>query len=692
MSRPNDFRLNVDLRSYENNSAHRTADIDRRRLIVRRCQPFYITVQCSDSQLLQNKLELMLHLGRREEVEVKVHTDRGDGGRWWFDRERVQDELLLTLRSPSDAIIGRYYLTVTMMSPEGQIIKEVKGNSFHVLFNPWCKDDVVYLDDDAQLQEYVMNENGIIFYGSWDYISRRYWNYGQFEDYVMDICLQILDNSTKARENPKRDIERRSDPIYISRIITAMVNVNDDNGVLEGRWSSPYYDGVIPVYWSGSVPILRKWSRERTGVKYGQCWVFAAVACTVLRCLGIPTRVITNFCSAHDVDGNLAVDVYENFDSTSKEDSTWNFHCWVESWMKRNDLPRGNDGWQILDPTPQERSDGLYCCGPCPVVAIKEGNLGSDVKYDARFIFAEVNADLVYWLVLPDNRKRMLSMDTRYVGSKISTKSIHGDRREDVTLSYKYPEGSEKERAVYERAGRRVTQPTELSDDPVRLKLIIKHAKCVFGTDFDVIIEVKNEGGDEAQVKLTMRAMAVTYNSLHRGECHKQISNVTVPANQVHKQVLRLYYKDYARCVSEHYLIRVKVLADVQGQNVPYMAVSNIHLSKPELSIRVNQKPYIWEQVTASISFTNPLPVPLRDGVFTAEGAGLLSDTRLHVDGVITPGEKVTVKITFSPRKTGVKKLLVDFDSDRLRDVKGVAVMVVYKRRRSNSPMFSGID
>uniref|UniRef100_A0A1A8N0X3 Transglutaminase 2, like n=1 Tax=Nothobranchius pienaari TaxID=704102 RepID=A0A1A8N0X3_9TELE len=288
----------------------------------------------------------------------------------------------------------------------------------------------------------------------------------------MDICLQILDNSTKARDDSKRDIERRYDPVYISRIITAMVNVNDDNGVLEGRWDSPYYDGVVPVYWSG-------------------------------------------------------------------------------------------------------------------MAAIKEGNLGSDVKYDARFIFAEVNSDIVYWLVLPGNKKRMLSMDTRYVGAKISTKSIHGDMREDVTLSYKYPEGSEKERAVYERAGRRVTQPAEFSDDPVRLKLIIKHAKCVFGTDFDVIIEVKNEGGEEAQVKLTMRATAVTYNSLHRGDCHKQISNVTVPANQVHKQVLRLYYKDYARCVSEHYLIRVKVLAEVQGQNVPYMAVSNIHLSKPELSIRV---------------------------------------------------------------------------------------------------------
>ena len=38
-----------------------------------------------------------------------------------------------------------------------------------------------------------------------------------------------------------------------------------------------------------------------------------------------------------------------------------NFHVWVEAWMKRPDLEGegGNyDGWQVLDPTPQEKSKG----------------------------------------------------------------------------------------------------------------------------------------------------------------------------------------------------------------------------------------------------------------------------------------------------------------------------------------------
>lgn len=39
--------------------------------------------------------------------------------------------------------------------------------------------------------------------------------------------------------------------------------------------------GVSPLEWNGSVAILRQWSaRGGQPVKYGQCWVFAAVMCT----------------------------------------------------------------------------------------------------------------------------------------------------------------------------------------------------------------------------------------------------------------------------------------------------------------------------------------------------------------------------------------------------------------------------
>ncbi len=48
-----------------------------------------------------------------------------------------------------------------------------------------------------------------------------------------------------------------------------------------GNWSGDYEDGVKPTVWKDSCSILRQWSNNGCrAVRYGQCWVFAAVACT----------------------------------------------------------------------------------------------------------------------------------------------------------------------------------------------------------------------------------------------------------------------------------------------------------------------------------------------------------------------------------------------------------------------------
>ena len=31
---------------------------------------------------------------------------------------------------------------------------------------------------------------------------------------------------------------------------------------------------------------------------------------------------------------------------------------WNEAWFQRPDLPEGHDGWQAIDATPQETSEG----------------------------------------------------------------------------------------------------------------------------------------------------------------------------------------------------------------------------------------------------------------------------------------------------------------------------------------------
>ena len=121
------------------------------------------------------------------------------------------------------------------------------------------------------------------------------------------------------------------------------------------------------LYSTGSAKILEQYMETGSAVKYGQCWVFSAVTTTVCRALGLPCRSVTNYVSAHDTNQSLTIDRF--FDKTGEEldsrdnpeigsDSIWNFHVWNDVWMARPDLPSGFGGWQAIDATPQEASDG----------------------------------------------------------------------------------------------------------------------------------------------------------------------------------------------------------------------------------------------------------------------------------------------------------------------------------------------
>lgn len=56
--------------------------------------------------------------------------------------------------------------------------------------------------------------------------------------------------------------------------------------------------------------------------------------------------------------------------------------------MARPDLPPGMGGWQAVDATPQETSQGTFRCGPASLAAVRHGQVY--FKHDAPFVFAEV--------------------------------------------------------------------------------------------------------------------------------------------------------------------------------------------------------------------------------------------------------------------------------------------------------------
>lgn len=55
----------------------------------------------------------------------------------------------------------------------------IKINIVFYINHLCVSDDDVHLPDESLLQEYVLNEDGIVYMGEWFDIGRKYWNYGQ---------------------------------------------------------------------------------------------------------------------------------------------------------------------------------------------------------------------------------------------------------------------------------------------------------------------------------------------------------------------------------------------------------------------------------------------------------------------------------------------------------------------------------
>uniref|UniRef100_A0A8C5GCG5 Protein-glutamine gamma-glutamyltransferase 2 n=1 Tax=Gouania willdenowi TaxID=441366 RepID=A0A8C5GCG5_GOUWI len=610
-----------------NHSNHHTEQFGEDRLIVRRGHPFSITLLLSpDSKEFKCQNDLLFvsifvspgPLPRKDsDTMVSFSLSESTVDSEWSASANNQagNRISVSINSSPDAPIGIYSLTVAQ-----EMQKTFLGH-FILLFNAWCPRDGVFMDSERKRQEYVLAQHGQVYRGTFKRIKGLPWNFGQFDTGILDICLKILDNNPKFVSDADRDCSARKNPIYVTRVLSAMINSNNDRGVLVGEWGD-FTGGAHPGSWIGSGDILRKWA-ESGPVRYGQCWVFAAVACTVSRALGIPCRVVTNFGSAHDTDANLLIENFydEDGERMSGGDSVWNFHVWVDSWMTRPDMGEEFSGWQTSDPTPQETSEGIFCCGPASVKAIREGELTK--KYDVPFIFAEVNADIVDLVRLSNGEFIKFSGSTTSVGRFISTKAVGTDERRDITHHYKYPEGSTEERQVFEKA---------------------KH-----------------------------------HNKLQqRGEDPN--SNIQWNISFLERHLsLKLEYDSYGGVITSDRLIQLSMILHVCDGTVSDCNVTLVIwkccdswlIMCLSSSVQLLGEAKVDQPVTAHLTLLNSLPEPLQNCSFTIEGLGLTDGKPIGLKvGTVGPKEEAKADIEFRPSSAGPSMLLVNFDSNKLKNIK----------------------
>ncbi|XP_057636748.1 protein-glutamine gamma-glutamyltransferase Z [Chionomys nivalis] len=680
-----------------NNKDHHTQEMGLTKLILRRGQDFSLTLTFNRPfQPQKDHLTFVAETGPEPSELLGTRatfllTQTRTGNVWSAsDFPADSNSLQVSIFIPASAVIGHYTLQLEISQDQGPGVTYPLGN-FILLFNPWSADDDVYLPSETLLQEYVMSDYGFVYKGQENSITSRPWNYGQFEEDIIDICFEILNKSLYFLKNPSKDHSQRGSVVYVCRVVSAMINSNDDSGVLQGNWGEDYSQGISPLEWNGSVAILRQWSaRGGQPVKYGQCWVFACVMCTVMRCLGVPTRVVSNFHSAHNTDGNLTIDTYYDRSAqmlpTQKPDKIWNFHVWNECWMIRKDLPPGYNGWQVLDPTPQQTSSGLFCCGPASVKAIKEGDV--HLPYDTPFVFAEVNADEVIWLFEGGQVQEILAHNTSYIGKAISTKMVGSDERLDITTSYKYPEGSSEERSVFIKASRKMLEPRRDSsslldllgseafkDKPVQLQLRLARAP-MWGQDLLLTLHVQRVPGraqSRGPIGLMVHfcAQALLHGGSTREPFWRHAVHLSVDFEKEIQWPLLLPYSNYRSKLTDEKLIHVSGIAEVEETGRFILVLKDFSLEPPHLSIEVFERAEVGKALNIYITLTNTLMVALNNCTMVLEGSGLINGQITKDLGTLMAGHTIQIHLELYPIKAGPHQLQVLISSSEVKEIKG---------------------
>ncbi|CAG7834007.1 unnamed protein product [Allacma fusca] len=654
--------------------------------VFRRGQTFFMALKLSSRKvdLAQQPLLVVLNfgsnptIGKSTKVALTVTGEREfvqlDKSEWDI-RLHNQEGNTLTLQFsvPSTALVGVWQYEIHHNNDIFYGREDI-----YILFNPYCTDDPVYVDNEQFRREYIHSETGKLYRGVAKNQRSYKWVYGQFDASILPLTVLLLDRFTEGNRNII-DYSQRGSPVFVVRALANLMYSRNAGPLREASLTAPETTAFDSYSYTGSQSILDRLIENRFQpiTTDNQSYIASALFVTFCRALGIPARSITTYRAPIDKT-TLSVDQYWG---GVEEDATGNdlyeaYQCINDVFFRRDDLVAATSyvGWQAVDPNSSGR-------GPAPAEAIRRGEIG--LNYDIFYFYSLFNSQFrhFYSNTYPET---VVSDDIgRLIITKKCDRDEDDDDHEDVTHLYKKKDGSDDEKLAVvsaikglgSRRGSSLRQQDLLATRNDDLIVDWLSNTASYGQNLQVSLSLQNVASE-------LRTLVVNFfaRPVYRGVVGRKIKHfkrqLTLQPLQRESLALDLHLQEYQDRLDDDYLIRFYASIFVKETNQFWAGDDDVTLSTPKINIQTRTVAQVDNECHVNFSMVNPLSVSLTDCYLFYESGGITNPVYRKIKD-IKPGEMLNVNEQLTPRKSGDSRLVAVFNSRQLRNVQGSKIITV---------------
>jgi len=249
---------------------------------------------------------------------------------------------------------------------------------------------------------------------------------------------------------------------------------------------------------------------------------------------------------------------------------------------------------------------------------------------------------------------------------------VGSNARQDVTLDYKYKEGTIEERAAF--------GPTDTAnaDSDLDFKLELSKPVPIGKTVEAKIIVKKTKGNEKRTVKCEVVATVIRYNGRSRADIKSQVFELGVSLGVGVTQSFQIAPEDYQKFLGDDHTIQFTLFASASGSNQTALVQKRFDFLEGDIKLTlVSPKKLVFHKSgRVKVVFTNPLDQPLNNARLNVEGANLTKAQSFDFK-VVPKFGTISQEIEVYAWQPGSQTIAASFESTELTQVTGHTVFEV---------------